>query len=49
MELNDFGKIPYNEWENLPERFPNMQLDVFKLCLIICMGYNVDGNHWGEF
>jgi hypothetical protein len=31
MELNDFGIIAYNELENLPERFPNMELDVFQI------------------
>jgi len=31
MVLNDFGKIAYNEWEKLPERYPNMFLDVFQI------------------
>ncbi len=31
MVLNDFGKIACNEWEKLPERYPNMFLDVFQI------------------
>ena len=31
MVLNDFGQIAYDEWEKLPERFPNMFLDVFQI------------------
>jgi REP element-mobilizing transposase RayT len=31
MVLNDFGKIAYNEWGKLPERYPNMFLDVFQI------------------
>ena len=31
MVLNDLGKIAYNEWEKLPERYPNMFLDVFQI------------------
>jgi putative transposase len=29
MQLNDNGQIAYNEWRKLPERFANMELDVF--------------------
>ena len=29
MVLNDYGKIANNEWQKLPERFLNVQLDVF--------------------
>jgi REP element-mobilizing transposase RayT len=29
MILNDYGKIAYNEWGKLPERFLNFELDVF--------------------
>ena len=31
MELNDFGKIAFQEWEKLPLRFTNMELDVFQI------------------
>ena len=31
MILNDYGIIAYNEWLKLPERFPNMELDVFQI------------------
>lgn len=31
MELNEFGKIAYNHWEKLPERFSNFELDVFQI------------------
>ena len=31
MVLNDFGQIAYDEWEKLPERYPNMFLDVFQI------------------
>jgi len=31
MVLNDFGQIAYDEWAKLPERFPNMILDVFQI------------------
>jgi REP element-mobilizing transposase RayT len=31
MILNDFGKIAYNEWLKLPERYPNMFLDAFQI------------------
>jgi len=31
MVLNDFGKIAYSEWGKLPERYPNMFLDVFQI------------------
>jgi len=29
MHLNPCGQIAHNEWIKLPERFPNMELDVF--------------------
>jgi len=31
MVLNDFGKIANDEWMKLPERYPNMFLDVFQI------------------
>ena len=31
MILSDFGKIAYNEWAALQERFPNFDLDVFQI------------------
>ncbi|MBK8700484.1 MAG: hypothetical protein IPN29_13520 [Saprospiraceae bacterium] len=31
MILNEFGKIADEEWKKLPERFPNMNLDVFQI------------------
>lgn len=31
MVLNEFGRIAYNEWIKLPERFPNFELDVFQI------------------
>lgn len=31
MIFNDYGKIAYNEWLNLAERFPNFKLDVFQI------------------
>ncbi len=31
MILNDYGKIANDEWEKLPERFPNIELDVFQI------------------
>lgn len=31
MILNDFGQIAHDEWKKLPERFPNMELDVFQI------------------
>ncbi len=31
MQLNEYGQIAYNEWVNLPERFPNFELDVFQI------------------
>ena len=31
MTLNIYGKIAYDEWMKLPERFPNVQLDVFQI------------------
>jgi REP element-mobilizing transposase RayT len=29
--LNDFGIIVWENWEKLPERFPNVKLDVFQI------------------
>ncbi len=31
MVLNDFGRIAYNEWIKLPQRFSNVELDVFQI------------------
>ena len=31
MILNDFGTISYLQWGKLPERFSNMELDVFQI------------------
>ena len=31
MILNEFGRIAYNEWVKLPERYPNIDLDVFQI------------------
>jgi len=31
MVLNEFGTIAYNEWNKLPERFSNFELDVFQI------------------
>lgn len=31
MELNEFGSIAYQQWQKLPERFTNMELDVFQI------------------
>ena len=31
MVLNDAGKIAFDEWVKLPERFPNFDLDVFQI------------------
>jgi putative transposase len=31
MILNEFGKIAYDEWIELPQRFHNMELDVFQI------------------
>ena len=31
MTLNIYGKIAYDEWTKLPERFPNIELDVFQV------------------
>ena len=31
MILNDFGTIAYQHWEKLPERFSNVELDVFQI------------------
>lgn len=29
--LNEFGNVAYNEWNKLPERFKNVELDVFQI------------------
>jgi putative transposase len=31
MQLNDFGTIAHQQWQKLPERFTNMELDVFQI------------------
>lgn len=31
IELNEFGKISYHEWEKLSGRFTNIELDVFQI------------------
>ncbi len=31
MELNEYGLIAYEEWNKLPERFSNVELDVFQI------------------
>ena len=31
MVLNDFGKIAFDEWHKLPERYPRVILDVFQI------------------
>lgn len=31
MILNAYGKIAYDEWSKLPERFPNFEMDVFQI------------------
>src|SRR5690554_4014593 len=31
MVLNEYGKIAYDEWMKLSERFPNFELDVFQI------------------
>lgn len=31
MILNEYGKIAYDEWVKLPQRFPNFDLDVFQI------------------
>lgn len=31
MILNEFGQVAYHEWAKLPERFPNVELDVFQI------------------
>jgi putative transposase len=31
MEWNEYGTIAYNEWNKLPKRFPNFELDVFQI------------------
>jgi REP element-mobilizing transposase RayT len=47
MVLNDFGKIAYDEWVKLQERFPNMILDAFQVMpnhihYIIALGNGTD-------
>lgn len=31
MELNELGKIAYEEWAKLPDRFPNIELDTYQI------------------
>jgi len=31
MKLNAFGKIAYEQWQKLTERFPNIELDIFQI------------------
>ena len=31
MMLKEYGQIAHNEWAKLPERFPNVELDVFQI------------------
>jgi REP element-mobilizing transposase RayT len=31
MILNEYGRIAFDEWMKLPERFPNFELDVFQI------------------
>ena len=31
MELNEFGSVAYEQWQKLPERFTNIELDVFQI------------------
>ncbi len=31
MVLNELGDVAYQEWLNLPTRFPNIELDVFQI------------------
>ena len=31
MILNDYGQIAHNEWEKLPERYPNVLSDIFQI------------------
>lgn len=31
MDLNEFGQIAFDEWTKLPDRFNNMELDVFQI------------------
>ncbi len=31
MQLNDFGKIAFEEWEKLPERWPNLALGAYQI------------------
>lgn len=31
MVLNESGQIVFNEWMKLPERFPNIKMDVFQI------------------
>lgn len=45
MTLNQSGTIAYNEWINLADRFPNLNLMFFRLCRITCMAsssYQID-------
>lgn len=36
MLLNEFDEIAHHEWEKLPERSPNFELDVFQIIPTIC-------------
>ena len=31
MKMNAFGQIAFEEWRKLPDRFPNVELDVFQI------------------
>jgi putative transposase len=31
MELSELGKIAYEEWAKIPDRFPNIELDTFQI------------------
>jgi len=31
MVLNEFGKIAYNEWNKLPNRYKSIELDIFQI------------------
>jgi REP element-mobilizing transposase RayT len=31
MVLNEFGQIAHDEWKKLPQRFSNMEMDVFQI------------------
>lgn len=31
MKLNEFGIVAYTEWMKLPQRYPNLELDVFQI------------------